>query len=261
MNLRADLHIHTCLSACGSLRMSPARIVRRAQAAGLDAIAVTDHNSARHVPLADRLCREAGLVLVPGLEAHTSEEIHVLCLFETAEAALAFGEVLYERLPPVRCVPEKMGDQVVVNEREEILETVERYLVNATNWTLTEMIEEVRAAGGLAVPAHADRPSSGVFGRLGFLPPLPCPTIEVSPRYDVEKDPAGLSARHRLMTGSDAHEPDQIGGAFTRIPVAERTARAILDALRSDPVTLRPGPGPGHPPPAGGPAPRCPPPR
>lgn len=243
MNLRADLHIHTCLSACGSLRMSPGRVVRRALAAGLDAIAVTDHNSARHVPLAERLCRETGLVLVPGLEAHTSEEIHVLCLFETVEAVLAFGDVLYDRLPPVRCVPEKMGDQVVVNEREEILETVDRYLVNATSWTLTEMIEETRAAGGLAIPAHVDRLSGGVLGKLGFLPPLPCPTLEVSPRYDRARDLSGLSAGHRLISGSDAHEPDQIGGAFTVIQAETRSARAILEVLRSDPVTTGPGRG------------------
>ena len=41
----ADLHIHTCLSPCGSLEMSPSEIVRRSLAKGLDAIAITDHNT------------------------------------------------------------------------------------------------------------------------------------------------------------------------------------------------------------------------
>ena len=46
----ADLHIHTCLSPCGSLEMSPSEIVRRSLAKGLDAIAITDHNTTLQCP-------------------------------------------------------------------------------------------------------------------------------------------------------------------------------------------------------------------
>ncbi|MDZ4198776.1 MAG: PHP domain-containing protein [Kiritimatiellia bacterium] len=234
MNLRADLHLHSCLSPCGSLRLSPSRIVRRARETGLEAIALTDHNTARHVPLTARLCREAGLVFVRGLEAHSSEEIHVLCLFEQEDAALEFGQFLYAHLPPVRCIPEKMGDQVIVNEAEEILETLDRYLVNATDLTLTEIVERAHQMGGLAIPAHVDRPSSGLLGRLGFLPPLPCPTLEVSARYDRKRDPSGLAAHHRLITGSDAHEWEDIGNVFTNIEVRTRTTGALIEALRCE---------------------------
>ena len=45
----ADLHIHSCLSPCASLDLSPREIVERAKAAGLDIIAVTDHNTAKNV--------------------------------------------------------------------------------------------------------------------------------------------------------------------------------------------------------------------
>lgn len=48
--LRADLHIHTCLSPCGELAMSPRAVVEAARAAGLDLIAVTDHNMIRTLP-------------------------------------------------------------------------------------------------------------------------------------------------------------------------------------------------------------------
>ena len=47
----ADLHIHTCLSPCGSLEMSPSEIVRRSLAKGLDAIAITDHNTTLQLSL------------------------------------------------------------------------------------------------------------------------------------------------------------------------------------------------------------------
>ncbi len=232
MKIRADLHVHSCLSPCGSLRLSPREIARRARAAGLDAIALTDHNTALQVPAVARCCRDEGLICVPGIEAHTSEEIHVLCFFDHEATALAFGKEVYDRLPPVVCVPEKMGDQVAANEAGEIVETVERFLANATGWTLTELVERVNALGGLAAPAHVDRPSSGLLGRLGFVPPLPFPVLEVSPRYDRERDPEGLAPTYRLIAGSDAHEPEDIGRVSEAIEVAERSARGILDALR-----------------------------
>ena len=42
---KADLHIHTVLSPCGDLEMSPKIIVEAAGKQGLDIIGITDHNS------------------------------------------------------------------------------------------------------------------------------------------------------------------------------------------------------------------------
>ncbi|HNX58188.1 MAG TPA: PHP domain-containing protein, partial [Spirochaetota bacterium] len=60
MILRADLHIHSCLSPCGSLDMSPSRIVERAVESGLDVIALTDHNSALNCPALEEAARGYG---------------------------------------------------------------------------------------------------------------------------------------------------------------------------------------------------------
>ena len=54
--LRADLHVHTCLSPCGELEMVPTAIARRAKAQGLDLLAICDHNS---VANADAVARAA----------------------------------------------------------------------------------------------------------------------------------------------------------------------------------------------------------
>ena len=48
--MKFDLHIHSCLSPCANLEMSPGEIVARAKAAGMDGIALTDHQSARNCP-------------------------------------------------------------------------------------------------------------------------------------------------------------------------------------------------------------------
>ena len=74
---RVDLHLHTCLSPCGSLEMSPQRIVETALERGLDAIAVTDHNSTLQCPEIQALGKERGLTVFAGAEVTTREEAHL----------------------------------------------------------------------------------------------------------------------------------------------------------------------------------------
>ena len=44
--LLADFHIHTLLSPCAEIEMTPHHIVMRAAQYGVDAVAITDHNRA-----------------------------------------------------------------------------------------------------------------------------------------------------------------------------------------------------------------------
>ena len=52
---KADLHIHTVLSPCGDLEMSPTAIVERALSRGLDMIAISDHNTTRQVKVTQKV--------------------------------------------------------------------------------------------------------------------------------------------------------------------------------------------------------------
>ena len=70
----ADLHIHTCLSPCGSLEMSPSEIVRRSLAKGLDAIAITDHNTTLQCPEIQSLGERFGLRVFAGVEVTTDRK-------------------------------------------------------------------------------------------------------------------------------------------------------------------------------------------
>lgn len=81
MIIKADLHMHTCLSPCGDDDMTPYNAVNLAKLLGYDMIAVTDHNSCLNCPAAVRAGEAAGLVVVPGMELCTAEEIHNVCLF------------------------------------------------------------------------------------------------------------------------------------------------------------------------------------
>ncbi len=87
-SLRYDFHIHSCLSPCGEEEMTPNNIVGMAQILELDAIAVADHNTAKNLPAVMALGAEAGVLVVPAIEISTAEEVHVLSLFPSLEAAL-----------------------------------------------------------------------------------------------------------------------------------------------------------------------------
>ena len=83
--MKFDLHIHSCLSPCANLEMSPGEIVARAKAAGMDGIALTDHQSARNCPAIAECANRAGLKCLYGLEVQTAEEVHTVALFDTVE--------------------------------------------------------------------------------------------------------------------------------------------------------------------------------
>lgn len=79
--LKVDLHVHTSHSR-DSLA-SPENVVNKAIELGLDAIAVTDHDTIEGALEAERLARGKGLLVIPGQEIHTQEgEVIVLGIRE-----------------------------------------------------------------------------------------------------------------------------------------------------------------------------------
>ena len=85
----ADLHIHTCLSPCATLDMTPRKIVEQAQKKHLEIIAITDHNSAENTGSVIAAAEDSGLCVIPGIEVTTSEEAHIIGLFEHPSDALS----------------------------------------------------------------------------------------------------------------------------------------------------------------------------
>ncbi len=238
MNFLCDFPLPSCPSPCGSLDSSPSTIARAAKAAGLDAIALTDHNSALNTPAFAACCRRENLHALYGMEICTTEEIHCLALFETPEAALGFGTHLYDHLPDFHNIPEKLGDQAVVDENDVVLELVERYLGNSTDIPFSLLPGLVAAHGGLFIPAHIDRGSSGVLSQLGSLPPESGPILEVT-RHHLPDMQATYGTTHTLVTFSDAHHPGDIGRAATLIEADTFSLLALRDALlarRATPV-------------------------
>lgn len=229
---RIDLHIHTCLSPCGSLEMSPSLIVQTACERGLDAIAVTDHNTTLQCPEIQALGKEAGLKVFAGVEVTTREEAHCVVLFPTEEARVTFQHYLDRHLPPVPNDPERFGDQVWVNRENEILGEAPYLLISALDQSVNQLAARAKEDGCLFLAAHVERPSFSLISQLGFIDPaLPLDGIEYHDRTRFEKLLKGHSylSAYTVYSASDAHYPEQIG---TRPSVWE-TEEMTFDNLRN----------------------------
>jgi len=230
---RADIHIHSCLSPCGDLEASPRAIAAAARAAGLDLAAITDHNNARNAPAFAAACRREGLGALFGLELTTREEVHALVLFPDVEAALRAGDEAYARLNSRAFDPDDFGDQVWVNDEDEILGSLDRLLIlGATDLSLDDAPDWARSRGGLLIPAHIDRPSFGVLGQLGFLPEGPFDAVECTRPLETSlTDPWPVTA------ASDAHRPGDIARRHLRFEAPSPDFDSLVRALEEKRVT------------------------
>ncbi len=225
-----DTHIHTCLSPCAELDMHPAALAYAAVEAGLNAIAVCDHNSAENAGAVQRAGNAVGLSVIPGMEITSAEEVHILGLLPNLEAALALQSKVYRSLPGHQD-EDAFGMQVVANEYAEVLGFNDRLLSGATTMNVTEVVAAIHDFDGLAVASHVDREGFGIIGQLGFIPPdLNLDAIEVSQRTPLPQArlsfaPAG---KRSILCASDAHEPKDIARAAT-YAIMEK---ATLDELR-----------------------------
>ena len=231
---KADLHIHTCLSPCGDWDMSPRGIVQRGLEAGLDLIAVCDHNSGENAGAVMREGRRRGLAALPGMEICSREEVHILALFETLEQVLAMQEFVYAGLAG-KNQPEVFGYQIVANEENEVLGENPRLLISATCYSLADIVRHTHAWGGLSVSCHVDRPANGIINQLGFIPPdLELDGVEVSYRIPLGRARETLPAigAFPCITSSDAHYLEDIGRAYCVLHMAAPTFDELSLALK-----------------------------
>jgi predicted metal-dependent phosphoesterase TrpH len=216
--LRADLHIHTCLSPCGELAMSPRAVVGRARELGLDLIAVTDHNTTENAGAAAEAAAGTSLTVLPGIELTTSEEVHLLGLFEAGSDLGPFQAEVYRNLPDLPAKMKFVDDQVLVDAEDGVTGFCPRCLFGATRFSVQEAVHLIRGHGGLVVACHIDRESFSLISQLGFVPPgLGLDAVEVSPRMSAAEARAAFGPFDRLavVRFSDAHKPEEIGTATT----------------------------------------------
>ena len=235
-NFKADLHIHTCLSPCSELEMSPLSIVEKASEKGLDIIAITDHNSAENVVAAQRAADNLNLTVLSGMEVSSAEEAHIIALFEGAEEALALQNEVYENLMTGENDEKRFGEQIVVNEKDEVMGFNKRLLIASTSLTAHDIVNKVHSLGGIAIASHIDRDFFSILSQLGFIPEdLHFDSLEIS-RQIRREQAEELYKNYRSYTwisASDAHRLEDIGKRSTIFLMREPAFEEIRLALQN----------------------------
>jgi PHP family Zn ribbon phosphoesterase len=232
---RADLHIHSVLSPCGDLDMSPVRIIHEAKKEKLDIIGLADHNSTLHCELLVELGKREGITVFPGVEINTREEVHCLAFFEKVDTVQKFQHYLNLHLPDIKNKPDKFGYQLVINEKEEILDEVENLLIIGLDCSIEEAEKKVHELGGIFIPAHVDRQANGIFSQIGFIADdLKIDAIEYSAALTSDKllKLRPELKRYSLISNSDAHYPNQIGKRVTEYYLEEPSFSEWNKALK-----------------------------
>ena len=209
----ADFHIHTVLSPCGDLLMTPQNIIDQALEVGLDIIAITDHNSAKNVEVAVELAENTDLTVIPGMEVESKEEVHLVCLFPTVGQVLKWQEIVYDSLPNISNDEEVFGPQIITDLNDQYIKKEEKLLLRATDLSIEEIITGVKDIGGLVIPAHIDKNNYSLIANLGFInPELDIMGVEIS--KNISKDKAENKFKqlknYSLVCSSDAHYLEDI---------------------------------------------------
>ncbi|MDR2940655.1 MAG: PHP domain-containing protein [Clostridiales bacterium] len=197
-----DFHIHTALSPCGDNDMTPNNVVNMSSICGLNCIAVTDHNSYLNIEACIKAAENNNLdlLVIPGMEVETQEELHVICLFPDMQSIKPFGDIVYSRLNKIPNNEKIFGPQQILNADDEEIGKATDLLITSTSIGVYELVELAKEHNGLAIPAHVDRGSYSIISNLGFIPPdLDISLIEFSRAAKPEE----LLPMIRKSTGKD----------------------------------------------------------
>jgi 3',5'-nucleoside bisphosphate phosphatase len=231
----ADLHIHTKLSPCGSEEMTPVGITTTARKLGLDIIAICDHNSCRNASAVMEAGISMSVVVIPGIELETAERIHIVGLFPEIGCAMRVSEAVRQGLPEAdEAYTNRIGVQILLSCDDRPCGTEEKALASPSKFDLPSAVRLIQENGGLAIPAHVERPSFSVYSQLGDVPrDVPFNALEVSP---VNSRPVGLREKfarygYPLIGSSDSHYLSELGRARSLFSLERPSFEEIRLAL------------------------------
>ncbi len=231
---KGDLHVHTCLSPCGDFSMLPALIIMKAKERDLDIIGICDHNSTENVMAVKKVGTMEGVTVIGGIEITSQEEVHILALFDDDADLQRIQNIVYEHLPGVND-EDAFGEQLIVDEKDEILGFNEKLLIGATTLFLEQVVDIIHQLGGIAIAAHVDRDAFSVIGQLGFIPEgLDVDGLEISPRNSVEDIRVKFPQvnDYPLVSFSDAHYLEDIGKRATSFLIEKPSIEELNKAFR-----------------------------
>lgn len=213
--------------------MYPSAVVEKAIAENLDIIAICDHNASENIEFVMRLAEGKPLKVIPGMEITSSEEVHVLALFDSLDDLKKIQETVYNHLTGMNR-EEIFGCQAIINDLDEVEGFNDRFLLGATRLSLHDVIQQVHDFGGIVIASHIDRESFSVIAQLGFIDPdIPFDALEVTHRTGIGG--ARLKypelSRYAFVESSDAHFIRDIGQGKTNILLDDGTISELKMAF------------------------------
>jgi hypothetical protein len=215
--------------------MSPLAVVRTSHERGIDIIAITDHNSAENAAAAQRAAGSTDLTVLAGMEISSSEEAHILALFDSIEGIMKLQDIVYDNLMPGENDEKLFGEQIVVNEKDEVLDFNKKLLIGATMLTAQEIIDTIHSFGGLSVASHIDKDAFSIISQLGFITEdLAFDALEMSPNITRDQAEESFGSYHSFawISSSDAHYINDIGKRTTSFLMNEPTIEEMALAMK-----------------------------
>jgi len=221
-----DLHIHSCLSPCAENDMTPNNIINMSLIKSLNLISVTDHNHCGNVEAVMKVAKSSQIMVIPGVEIQTKEEVHILCYFKT----LYQLEQLMDKLEPFRLKiqnqPMKLGEQLLADEKDEIIARYPFALLTSFDVTLSWLFDAVKELKGAFVPAHINKRSNSIMSQLAFIPQdLDFKTAEIFLESEAFFD------KYRLIKNSDAHQLVDISEPTHYIEINDWSIDSIFNSF------------------------------
>ena len=231
---RADLHIHSLLSPCADLEMTPLNIVQRVKEKQIDIIGISDHNSTKNALVIKQLAEKQGIFVLTGAEVTTREEVHCLTFFEKENELQKFQQFIDENITKIPNDEGYFGYQPVVDENENIKEMIPYFLPAALQKGITQVQQQVEKLNGIFIPAHIDRSANGILSQLGFIPPtLKFDALGLSRHGSVKHVQKQYVLQNKItfIRNSDAHFLEQIGEIYSLFNLKEISYLEIKKAL------------------------------
>lgn len=217
-----DLHIHSDLSPCADKDMTPNNIANMAYVKGLNIIAITDHNSIENYLAVENVAEKLGILVIPGMEINTKEDVHVLSYFRDYDYAKKVSDIIYDSLPDILNKKEIFGEQNIYNEHDEVIGSIDKLLISASKYSISEIYNIVKKYHGIIIPAHVNKKSNGILGVLGFFPyDLDFNFIELSELPILNDRNKKVIDKYQRLINSDAHMLKDISEPLNTIELSK----------------------------------------
>jgi len=199
-----DLHIHSVLSPCADVLMTPHNIFNMATLKGLNIIAITDHNSAKQLPICAEIAQSYDMLFVPGIEVEVSEGFHVLIYFKHVDEAIRFDHILKPYINKEEVDLSLYNEQSLTNIYDETIETIPHLLTAPTQISMIELLKILNESFEYIIGyAHLDRKKQS---GIDYCHTIELNFVEVTKHVSESFIEHHYLDRYKIVMNSDAHQ-------------------------------------------------------